>query len=140
MAEQPYQLLPINPSQPVVKQEQNSPSASGTSSASDEKSTSSNPTPRRKRPSMSPNTAMLQPREPIRQRQKAKAMPTRGRGEPLTGSTMALPGLLDQTGEITYTPTTHRISKAKKGKKVHTCEYPGCFKVRYSTERRHHSC
>lgn len=31
--------------------------------------------------------------------------------------------------EITYTPTTHRISKAKKGKKVHACEYPGCSKV-----------
>ena len=31
--------------------------------------------------------------------------------------------------EITYTPTTHRISKAKKGKKVHVCEFPGCGKV-----------
>ena len=31
--------------------------------------------------------------------------------------------------EITYTPTTHRISKAKKGKKVHACEFPGCTKV-----------
>lgn len=31
--------------------------------------------------------------------------------------------------EITYTPTTRRISKAKKGKKVHACEYPGCSKV-----------
>jgi hypothetical protein len=30
---------------------------------------------------------------------------------------------------ITYTPTTHRISKAKKGKRVHACEYPGCPKV-----------
>lgn len=30
---------------------------------------------------------------------------------------------------ITYTPTTHRISKAKKGKRVHACEYPGCNKV-----------
>jgi len=50
---------------------------------------------------------------------------------------MALPGLLDQTGEITYTPTTHRVSKAKKGKKVHACEYPGCSKVRYNAERKH---
>jgi hypothetical protein len=31
---------------------------------------------------------------------------------------------------ITYTPTTHRISKAKKGKRVHACEYSGCNKVR----------
>lgn len=30
---------------------------------------------------------------------------------------------------ITYTPTTHRISKAKKGKRVHACEFPGCNKV-----------
>lgn len=30
---------------------------------------------------------------------------------------------------VTYTPTTHRISKAKKGKRVHACEYPGCNKV-----------
>ena len=30
---------------------------------------------------------------------------------------------------VQYTPTTHRISKAKKGKKVHVCEF-GCGKVR----------
>jgi hypothetical protein len=30
---------------------------------------------------------------------------------------------------LTYTPTTHRVSKAKKGKRVHACEYPGCNKV-----------
>ncbi|KAL8698267.1 MAG: hypothetical protein Q9224_001928 [Gallowayella concinna] len=34
----------------------------------------------------------------------------------------------DPAAEVTYTPTTHRISKAKKGKKVHVCEYPGCGK------------
>ncbi|KAL5340507.1 hypothetical protein BJX70DRAFT_110003 [Aspergillus crustosus] len=40
---------------------------------------------------------------------------------------------------ITYTPTTHRISKAKKGKRVHACEYPGCSKVftRAEHKRRH---
>ncbi|CBF81460.1 hypothetical protein AN5659.2 [Aspergillus nidulans FGSC A4] len=40
---------------------------------------------------------------------------------------------------ITYTPTTHRISKAKKGKRVHACEYPGCAKVftRAEHKRRH---
>jgi hypothetical protein len=32
-------------------------------------------------------------------------------------------------GPVTYTPTTHRISKAKKGKRVHNCEFPGCNKV-----------
>lgn len=34
---------------------------------------------------------------------------------------------------VTYTPTTHRISKAKKGKRVHACEFPGCDKVSLST-------
>ncbi len=29
----------------------------------------------------------------------------------------------------TYTPTTHRVSKAKKGKRVHACEFEGCDKV-----------
>ncbi|RDW60404.1 uncharacterized protein DSM5745_10862 [Aspergillus mulundensis] len=40
---------------------------------------------------------------------------------------------------ITYTPTTHRISKAKKGKRVHACEHPGCQKVftRAEHKRRH---
>ena len=32
-------------------------------------------------------------------------------------------------GPVTYTPTTHRISKAKKGKRVHACEFHGCNKV-----------
>ncbi|KAE8349180.1 hypothetical protein BDV28DRAFT_141743 [Aspergillus coremiiformis] len=40
---------------------------------------------------------------------------------------------------ITYTPTTHRISKARKGKRVHACEYPGCHKIftRAEHRRRH---
>ena len=44
-------------------------------------------------------------------------------------STVQLPAIVDPAGEITYTPTTHRISKAKKGKKVHVCEFPNCGKV-----------
>ncbi|KAJ5172915.1 hypothetical protein N7492_005508 [Penicillium capsulatum] len=36
----------------------------------------------------------------------------------------------DVSVPITYTPTTHRISKAKKGKRVHACEFPGCTKRR----------
>lgn len=35
----------------------------------------------------------------------------------------------DTTMPVTYTPTTHRFSKAKKGKHVHTCQYPSCGKV-----------
>ena len=45
------------------------------------------------------------------------------------GSLMNMTGTMSAANEITYTPTTHRISKAKKGKKVHACEYPGCSKV-----------
>ncbi|KAJ5570513.1 Zinc finger C2H2 [Penicillium hispanicum] len=43
------------------------------------------------------------------------------------------------TMPVTYTPTTHRISKAKKGKRVHACEHPGCNKVftRAEHRRRH---
>lgn len=33
-------------------------------------------------------------------------------------------------GPPTSTPTG-RISKAKKGKRVHACEFPGCGKVRW---------
>lgn len=141
MAQQPYQSLPVDTFHPVVKQEQISPSASAPSSASDAKSTSSNPNRQRKRSSMSPNaaTSSRQPRESTKQRQKAKTLPTRDRGESSRGSVMAMPGLLDQTGEITYTPTTHRVSKAKKGKKVHACEYPGCSKVCYNAKGKYRS-
>ena len=44
------------------------------------------------------------------------------------GAIPTMPHLLPGE-EITYTPTTHRISKAKKGKKVHNCTFPGCPKV-----------
>ncbi|KAJ5781659.1 transcriptional regulator family: C2H2 zinc finger [Penicillium psychrosexuale] len=49
------------------------------------------------------------------------------------------PNLADATLPVTYTPTTHRISKAKKGKRVHACQYPACGKVftRAEHRRRH---
>ncbi|KAJ5303449.1 Zinc finger C2H2 [Penicillium atrosanguineum] len=52
-----------------------------------------------------------------------------GRRSPQTGASV----------DVTYTPTTHRISKAKKGKRVHACEFPGCSKVftRAEHRRRH---
>lgn len=49
-------------------------------------------------------------------------------------------GMVASAGEITYTPTTHRISKAKKGKKVHACEHPGCTKVRALIPDRQFGC
>lgn len=39
------------------------------------------------------------------------------------------PGPKADTVPVTYTPTTHRISKAKKGKRVHACQHDGCGKV-----------
>ena len=44
-----------------------------------------------------------------------------------SASSMLTASTMDES--VTYTPTTHRISKAKKGKRVHACEYPGCNKV-----------
>jgi hypothetical protein len=50
------------------------------------------------------------------------------------------PVLVDEQGvPITYTPTTRRISKGKKGKKVHKCEYPGCGKVNFDSPNRDRS-
>lgn len=72
---------------------------------------------------------------------KPKTATTKIRETIPKGSTMTIPGMIG--GEITYTPTTHRISKAKKGKKVHACEFPGCPKVcrrawsRFSCETVH---
>lgn len=55
-------------------------------------------------------------------------------------TTIAMPSVAASAGEITYTPTTHRISKAKKGKKVHACEHPGCTKVWTLHSDIHSSC
>lgn len=133
MSEQKLQSLPYGPTQPRVKKEHTSPSA--LSSASEDKSASSYPTRRRRVSSNSPDNTMSsgKPRESTRQRQKARAMPFRGQGGSSRGTgIMTTPGLLNPAEEITYTPTTHRISKAKKGKKVHACEYPGCTKASHN--------
>ena len=55
------------------------------------------------------------------------------------GAIMQMSGTLSPAQEVTYTPTTHRISKAKKGKKVHACEFPGCTKARMPLSNRYHS-
>ena len=118
----------------------------GFSSPPDQKSTSSKPTRRRESSSKSPSDASGKSRESPKQRQKTKTMSDRvgsGSGSGSSrGSLMTMPrGQLDPMGnEITYTPTTHRISKAKKGKKVHACEYPGCTKVRLVLELRPTKC
>ena len=130
MSEQQFQSLPYGPIQPRVGQDHISPSAP--SSTSEVASRSSIPTRRRRASSISPSNTMSteKPRESTRQRQKPRTMPYRGQAGSSKGTgTIPDPGLLNPAEEITYTPTTHRISKAKKGKKVHACEYPGCTKV-----------
>ena len=118
----------------------------GLSSTSDEKATSSKPARRRRSSSQSPADASGKSRESPKPRQKTKTMPYRAGSGPGSGSSrgslMTMPaGAVDAMGgEITYTPTTHRISKAKKGKKVHACEYPGCTKVRLVLELRSKKC
>ncbi|EEP82046.1 predicted protein [Uncinocarpus reesii 1704] len=47
--------------------------------------------------------------------------------------------LLEAAVPITYTPATHRISKAKKGKRVHFCQFPGCPKVFTRAEHRRYA-
>lgn len=110
--------------------------STGPSTASDERVASSKTARRRRSSSQSPADAAGKSRESPKQRPKTKTMAYRagsGSGPASSkGSLVTMPGVaLDAMGgEITYTPTTHRISKAKKGKKVHACEYPGCTKVR----------
>ena len=99
---------------------------SAPSSTSDPQSSSTTST-RRRRASHSPTTmgatgASIEQDKP----RKAKAAPNRSGA--IRGSIMTMPHLLPGE-EITYTPTTHRISKAKKGKKVHGCTFPGCPKA-----------
>ena len=123
----------------------NAPSI-GPSTASDEKVASSKTARRRRSSSQSPADAAGKSRESPKQRPKTKTMAYRAGSGPGSassrGSLVTMPGVaLDAMGgEITYTPTTHRISKAKKGKKVHACEYPGCTKVREILERLSKKC
>ena len=134
MADQQLQSQLIEAAQSTAFQSNTPPTA--LLSPSDEKPTSAKPARRRRSSSQSPTDASGKSRDSPKQRQKSKTMPYRaGSGSaPASsrGSVMTMPGgaLDPMGGEITYTPTTHRISKAKKGKKVHACEYPGCTKVR----------
>ncbi len=144
MADQQLQSQLIEAAQATAIE--SNPPPTGLSTASDEKPTSAKPARRRRSSSQSPADASGRSKESPKQRQKSKTMPYRassGTGTgPSRGSLMTMPGgaLDPMGGEITYTPTTHRISKAKKGKKVHACEYPGCTKVRLILNQRSTRC
>ena len=61
---------------------------------------------------------------------------------PHDGSSRGIPATMQRSlgpsepDAITYTPTTRRVSKAKKGKRVHACEFAGCDKVCSSMPHR----
>ena len=144
MADQQLQSQLIEAAQSTTIKSKTPPA--GLSSNYDDKPIASKPSRRRRSSSKSPADASGKPMESPKQRQKPKTMPYGVGSGPASGSTrgslMTMPGgaLDPMGGEITYTPTTHRISKAKKGKKVHACEYPGCTKVRLVLGPRLRKC
>ncbi|KAL9000516.1 MAG: hypothetical protein Q9169_000809 [Polycauliona sp. 2 TL-2023] len=115
---------------------QASTSSSDQSSATEDKSTFLHP--RRRRASSSsglPQPLVGSDAEPSRRR--GSKQPSLGpRDKSLRGPLGNMSGSSDPASEVTYTPTTHRISKAKKGKKVHVCEHVGCGKVFTRAEHR----
>ncbi|KAL8782219.1 MAG: hypothetical protein Q9213_005585 [Squamulea squamosa] len=106
---------------------QASTSSLETSSATEDKSTSSQPRRRRGSPSSRVAQSSLGIDPESSRRRGSKPAPARDRTS--RGLLANMSGSSDPAGEVTYTPTTHRVSKAKKGKKVHVCEHPGCGKT-----------
>ena len=127
MADRSLQHHPFDLSHTRTRQA--STSSSDQSSAPEDKSTSLHP-PRRRASSSSglPQPSVGTDSEPSRRRgSKQPSLGPRDRASRGLLGNMSTSS--DHAGEVTYTPTTHRISKAKKGKKVHLCEHPGCGKV-----------
>lgn len=131
MAEETFQHIPWLVSQPRNRQTStnSSSTASVPSLAIEAKTTTSTKPLSPSRPSplskTTPTSPTEKPRGVVKRTSKTASLGSRdGLSRPSTGT------MNDLAGEVTYTPTTHRISKAKKGKKVHACEYPGCPKVR----------
>ncbi|KAL8653690.1 MAG: hypothetical protein Q9226_003741 [Calogaya cf. arnoldii] len=112
-------------------------SSSDQSSPTEDKSTTLHP--RRRRASSSsglPQPSVAFHPEPSSRRRGSKQPSLGARDKTSRGHLGTMSGSSDLAGEVTYTPTTHRISKAKKGKKVHVCEYVGCGKVFTRAEHR----
>ena len=126
---------------PQSRTRRQSATSSAHSSSTEDNSTSSNPS--RRRQTSSAIDVSLHPgasSDPARRRRRIKSTSSGSREGPHQGTTITMPGMAASAGEITYTPTTHRISKAKKGKKVHACEHPGCTKVWALDLGPHSSC
>lgn len=113
------------------RQTKNSSSSSSRSSSADHQ-----PGPSRKSQTQSTLGAALDPTSPSKGKAPQRSSSSKSTSmDPYSGSSRSnsrgqQAAVIDPAEEITYTPTTHRISKAKKGKKVHVCEY-GCGKVRW---------
>ncbi|KAL8934958.1 MAG: hypothetical protein Q9216_005651 [Gyalolechia sp. 2 TL-2023] len=115
---------------------QTSTSSSDQSSATEDKSTSSNTRRQRPPPALGVHHPSSTPSKEPSRRRGPKQVAAGSRDRSSKGSSTNMTAPLDSPGEVTYTPTTHRISKAKKGKKVHVCEHPGCNKVFTRAEHR----
>lgn len=123
MAEETFHPMPWIVSQPRLRQ-----ASATSSSATEDKSASSKPSQRRRPspPSKSSVSPLERPKGVSKRSSSSKSTSFGSRDGPPRPS---IGTMNDPANEITYTPTTHRISKAKKGKKVHACEHPGCSKV-----------
>lgn len=127
MAERSLQHRPFELSHTRARQA--STSSSEASSATDGKSTSSVPRRRRASPALGVHQPSVAATGEPSRRRGTKQASTAPRDRSSKGPSTSMTAPVDAAGEVSYTPTTHRISKAKKGKKVHVCEYPGCGKV-----------
>ena len=126
MAEGTYQQLQWFVSQGEVRRP--STASSAPSSSYPEQNSASSSSSQRRQSSFpaNPSQSVEKSKSAAKRRSTSKTLSSSAReGPPRAPSGM----MNDPANEITYTPTTHRISKAKKGKKVHACEYPGCTKV-----------
>ncbi|KAL8693585.1 MAG: hypothetical protein Q9218_001627 [Villophora microphyllina] len=112
-----------------------STSSSDHSITTDDKSTSSHPNQPRASPNLGAHRSAPGIASGHSRRRGSKQTSLGPRDKSLRGSSTTMTGP-DPSGDVTYTPTTHRVSKAKKGKKVHSCEYPGCGKVFTRAEHR----
>ncbi|KAL8965467.1 MAG: hypothetical protein Q9183_003838, partial [Haloplaca sp. 2 TL-2023] len=134
MADRSLQHRPLEPSH--TRRRQASASSSDRSITTDERSTSSHPRRRRIHPVARAQESPSGLSSDHSQRRGSRQISSSGVRERSSRGSSAMTVPMDTDAEVTYTPTTHRISKAKKGKKVHVCEYPGCGKVFTRAEHR----
>ena len=127
MADQSIQHRPLEPSH--IRTRQASASSSDHSITTDDRPTSSRPRRQRINPVARAQQSPSGLGGDHSQRRGSRQISSSAVRERSPRGSSAMTGPMDTDAEVTYTPTTHRVSKARKGKKVHVCEYPGCGKV-----------